>query len=251
MLSASFRRYRFVVLTNVISFAFICSLYAQGPGVAASVTSHGFGGHTGSPGIPASVTAHGSFAPNHPIVMRPPIIVNRFFPQHPRPVHEPRRPRRSFFPGTVIYPVPYYPFAYDYDEMDDSANQQMETQQQPEDQYNGGPTIFDRRGPGSDYFSNADTDRTPPEQPTQAIPESQASREPEQQPAPLQPTVLIFKDGHQMEVANYAIVGNTLFDLTPGHPRRVPVSDLDINATQKQNDDRGVDFRLPAGPQGE
>jgi hypothetical protein len=38
-----------------------------------------------------------------------------------------------------------------------------------------------------------------------------------------------------------------LFDLTPGHPRRVALSELDINATQKQNDDRGVDFKLPTG----
>ena len=59
------------------------------------------------------------------------------------------------------------------------------------------------------------------------------------------PTTLVFKDGHQLEVENYAILGQTLYDLTPGHPRRVALADLDLAATQKQNDDRGVVFQLP------
>jgi hypothetical protein len=59
--------------------------------------------------------------------------------------------------------------------------------------------------------------------------------------------VLVFKDGHQLEVENYAIVGPTLYDLTEGHPRKVQLADLDLSATLKQNDDRGIDFHLPAG----
>ena len=72
--------------------------------------------------------------------------------------------------------------------------------------------------------------------------------QPEEPPAQNQPeTVLVFKDGHQLEVANYAIVGQTLYDLTDGHRRRIPLSDLDLDATSKQNDERGVDFQLPSG----
>ena len=56
---------------------------------------------------------------------------------------------------------------------------------------------------------------------------------------------LVFKDGHQIEVGNYAIVGQTLFDLTPGHSRRIAIADLDLDATQKKNDERGVSFQLP------
>jgi hypothetical protein len=40
-----------------------------------------------------------------------------------------------------------------------------------------------------------------------------------------------------------------LFDLTPGHARRVALADLDLEATRKQNDDRGVTFQLPQPPQ--
>ena len=55
----------------------------------------------------------------------------------------------------------------------------------------------------------------------------------------------MFKDGHQIEVDNYAIVSQTLYDLTRGHPRKIALADLDLPATQKQNDDHGVSFQLP------
>jgi hypothetical protein len=74
--------------------------------------------------------------------------------------------------------------------------------------------------------------------------------QPAPEPAPVsnQPdTVLVFKDGHQLEIANYAIVGSTLFDLTDGHRRKIPLSELDLRATAKQNDDRGIDFQVPLG----
>jgi hypothetical protein len=60
--------------------------------------------------------------------------------------------------------------------------------------------------------------------------------------------VLIFKDGHQLQVENYAIVGSTLYDLTDGRKRKIALDDLDLTATSKQNEDRGVDFQLPATP---
>ncbi|HXX01791.1 MAG TPA: hypothetical protein VEJ00_11280, partial [Candidatus Acidoferrales bacterium] len=64
-----------------------------------------------------------------------------------------------------------------------------------------------------------------------------------------EPTVLVFKDGEKLEVGNYAIVGATLFDLSPGHHRKITLADLDLDATQKLNDDRGVIFQLPASSQ--
>jgi hypothetical protein len=60
-------------------------------------------------------------------------------------------------------------------------------------------------------------------------------------------TVLVFKDGRQLEVENYAIVGNTLYDLTQGRRHKIPLSDLDLDSTIKQNGDRGIDFQVPAG----
>ena len=60
-------------------------------------------------------------------------------------------------------------------------------------------------------------------------------------------TVLVFKDGRRLEIENYAIVGNTLYDLSDGARRKIPLTDLDLGATTKQNDDRGIDFQVPSG----
>lgn len=65
-------------------------------------------------------------------------------------------------------------------------------------------------------------------------------------PSPIIPaTVLVFRDQHQQEVQNYAIVGQTLWNFAPQRTQKIPLADLDLAATQKANDDRGVTFRLP------
>jgi len=46
-------------------------------------------------------------------------------------------------------------------------------------------------------------------------------------------------------VKNYAIVGQTLWVLSGQRARKIPLTELDIPATKKVNDDRGVDFQLP------
>jgi len=64
-------------------------------------------------------------------------------------------------------------------------------------------------------------------------------------------TVLIFRDQHKEEVKNYAIVGQTLWNFAPQRTEKIPLSDLDIPATTKANEDRGVSFRLPGGQEGQ
>jgi hypothetical protein len=59
------------------------------------------------------------------------------------------------------------------------------------------------------------------------------------------PTLLIFRDKHTQEVQNYAVVGGTLWIFTEQRAAKLPLSWLDIEATTKANDERGVDFRLP------
>ena len=57
------------------------------------------------------------------------------------------------------------------------------------------------------------------------------------------PTVLVFRDGHRMEMQNYAIVGQTLWVFDERAATKIPLSDLDLDATQKEN--RGSGFRFP------
>jgi hypothetical protein len=65
--------------------------------------------------------------------------------------------------------------------------------------------------------------------------------------APVLPdTVLVFRDEHKQEISNYAIVGQTLWNFAPQHTQKIPLSDLDLPATTKANEDRGLTFRVPA-----
>lgn len=145
------------------------------------------------------------------------------------------------YTGTTYYPY-YVPYVLDNDSADSNADD--------DSQYQGGPTVFDRRGSGavsyisSDPGPNSSFAANDPSQPF-ASPDASSADSTD----PQDPTTLVFKDGHQLAVENYAIVGQTLFDLTPGHPRKVPLSDLDLPATSKQNDDQGIVFQLPGSPQ--
>jgi len=64
-------------------------------------------------------------------------------------------------------------------------------------------------------------------------------------------TVLVFHDQHRQEIQNYAIVGQTLWNFAVQRTQKIPLSDLDLPATIKANDERGVDFRVPAAHDGE
>jgi hypothetical protein len=57
--------------------------------------------------------------------------------------------------------------------------------------------------------------------------------------------VLVLRNGKRIEVRNYVIVGNQLVNLSGTGPRRIAISDLDVDATWRVNDDRAVSFGLP------
>jgi len=199
-------------------------------GVPPSVTSFGFGGSPGFHGVAPSVTS---------------LNFGRAPFRNPRPIPFGFRHRRNagfvnpFFGGVVA--VPYY--GYSGYVMEPGVDDSME-----EEDYRGGPTIFDRRGSGErDYRTPErvrDRERLDQETDNDLV---ASRREPvKQQDVVEQPrTVLVFKDGHALEVLNYAIVGTTLYDLSDGRTRKVALAELDLPATVKQNDSRGVDFRVP------
>jgi hypothetical protein len=70
--------------------------------------------------------------------------------------------------------------------------------------------------------------------------------QPQAKPEPARPTVLVFRDQHTQEVNNYAIVGQTLWVFNEQRARKIPLSELDVPATTAKNDERGIEFRLPA-----
>lgn len=219
--------------------------WAQINGTPASVTSPGFGGRAIN-GPPASVTSLGplgttpGFIPAHPPL---PVIGTDVHHhhgdgrhQHPGDgQHQHQRRNDSNFVGPVWYAVPV-PYALDNGT---AVDEPEAAEDDPADQ--GGPTVSDRR-------ANGERSSMPPVK--QAVPANASEQAEADPPAmdpdpPLPPTVLVFKDGHSVEVANYAIQGATLFDLTQGHRRKIAIADLDLEATRRQNDERGVSFQLP------
>jgi hypothetical protein len=153
--------------------------------------------------------------------------------------HHPRRDANgtAYYPYVYALPVPYGADTNNADTSDDADD---------DSEYQGGPTIFDRRGSGPDSYIPPSFPGPAHAQPAHSQDVPQDAPVAESTPDPPQPsTTLVFKDGHQLEVSNYAIVSQTLFDLSSGHPRKIALSDLDISATQKQNDDHGVVFQLP------
>lgn len=62
------------------------------------------------------------------------------------------------------------------------------------------------------------------------------------------PTTLIFRDGRRSDVENYAIVGNTIWVFDDQRRKKIPIAELDLTATQRVNEDRGVDFAVPRSP---
>ncbi|HKS74095.1 MAG TPA: hypothetical protein VJQ82_12920 [Terriglobales bacterium] len=220
--------------------------FAQINGVPASVTSIGFGGHPGPHGVPPSVTSIGprGLVPNNTQFPLPgTCCINPLFPSQPNPGmnhhhhnggHDGHHHLNNFGYG-YGYAVPYAVPSYDY--TDDASADSAAAEP-----YAGGPTIFDRRGSGQ--LAPYQVSQYAP--PVAAAALQPQSAEASEEPATEQPqTILVFKDGHQVEVSNYAIVGTMLYDLTPGHTRKVPLADLNLPATSQQNDDRGIDFQLP------
>lgn len=98
-------------------------------------------------------------------------------------------------------------------------------------------TLFEHDGRPMEYQQPM-----PAREPEQPAPQVQA---PPQDEKPGPPTILVFRDGRQQEIQNYAILGDKLIILSDERTKRIALADLDLDATAKANEEQGVDFRLP------
>jgi hypothetical protein len=67
------------------------------------------------------------------------------------------------------------------------------------------------------------------------------------------PAMFVFRDGHREQSSDYSIISGVIYARgdywTNGYwSKQIPVSQLDLPATFKANQERGVAFRLPAAP---
>jgi hypothetical protein len=217
--------------------------------------SGGFSGHSGS-ASGGSFMSHGSGIGHSPMISRGPSFSgtqhfgssshfgSNFGAGHRLPFASSRRfnrgvnrsyRSRSFYGVSpwASYGYPgYYLYPY-YDSYDSSADAY------PAYNYSGG---YDDQ---SGQMAQDKIDRLEDE--VAELREQRNSARPSSQSKPevRASTVLVFQDKHTQEVQNYAIVGETLWVFDAQKASKVPVENLDIPATTKANDDRGVDFRLP------
>lgn len=247
------------VLFLVIVFA--ASAVAQVHGVPASVTSITPSNRT--PGVGASVTSLGpwGYRPSHVpsggwgnaqrfshLPYQPPMSVSCFgagtvcVPTSAPSMNGNRRHHGRQFFGGYPYAVytPYYPvYATEYG-TGTYAEEAYEPAPEPEPP---APTIFERRPTSRPYAR--DEARYDQEQ----APAAQSEQPPLNSNIGVgaqETTTLVYRDGHKFDIHNYAIVGGAIFNFDGTGPFKTQLSELDVPATVKFNEEQGVIFKLPS-----
>jgi hypothetical protein len=240
---------------TVVAAILTGAAFGQFHGVPAGATSLS-NTHTISnpPGVPAGAT---SITPR-PFNSNP--NIGRFVVQ---PVRERRDIHRT--PRVVIaVPVPLYGYGY-YPYLDPATDSSVEmnaadyrVDEAPVASYSPQPIVvapvqqpaqvivIDDRGVRDATSDEKEQALATSRAAKDAKPQAAAVAQPAPEPDDVGPmTVLVFRDGTRKEVKNYAIMGKELIVLGSGSLRRVQLADLDLPATTKENDGRGLDFRLP------
>ena len=230
---------------------------------------------TFSHGVPASVVSPTADGRQHGVpasVVSPtqlPFGVNP--PQRSIRIHgplrrfgNPRSHRQVFLPIPVFYPFyndgsypsaadPYVP---DSSSADPAPAQQQEASERSDDElraaYLQGARDAMSQQADSRYGEHYMDSRERPRQPREERKSEKRSQPSEDNdsptPIPVEDktpaAVFIFKDGHQLETKNYAIMNGTLFDFSSKTLKKIQLDEIDSAATLKANDDRGLAVKL-------
>jgi hypothetical protein len=206
---------------------------------ASNLLAQGHSGHAGGQG-PMGGTHHGFPPPSNP-----PTAGSGF------PVGQGFRGHRFHHSGGVLYPWPYlYPDYADYNESYEppapppaqppvqAAVPQPKSEPPPE------PVLLEWRGNQWVRVNGY----TATSEPAAAMPLAVPAAVKE-----IPPTVLVYRDGHNEELTNYSLIGSSIYTKSDywtngAWTRTIQIADLDIPATLKENQQRGVKFELPSGP---
>jgi hypothetical protein len=145
----------------------------------------------------------------------------------------------SFPWAYAYYPGWYWDYPPDYSDYDQSYDQDQQLQAYQLQQVNNQQQTEQRLDALEERLDRLYEQKSAPQPQAQAQPPRQSNNETSR------PAILVYKDGRQQEVQNYAIVGQTIWVLNEQHAKKIPLSALDLNATRKANEDRDVDFTLP------
>jgi len=206
----------------------------RGPGVSsgARVGFRGGVGFSGRGFVGGGFVAHGGFVGHRPFA----------------PV---RRFHNRYYGYAGVYAYPYYGYPYydtlgysSYDSSYEQANyaNQQNQQQVSQQLYELSSEVRELRDQNDQLRYDLEKRRYRGDEPTRPSPIPQAAQAMPETPA----AVFVFKSGVSVDTHNYAIVGQTLWVLSPQKALKYPLAQLDYDATKKANADRGLDVTLPA-----
>ncbi len=124
-----------------------------------------------------------------------------------------------------------------------------------------GPLVIEWQGDRYVRYGGLETESREasahPDYASPAVPKTALSRAQRERPetpmeAP-QSAVLVYRDGHRVEIADYAIADGVIYvrdaDWQNGHwTKHIPLAALDLSNTLQANQRRGVKFMLPNAP---
>jgi hypothetical protein len=186
--------------------------------------------------------------------------------------HASHRPPRGLFPGYLYSDLSgdyYSDSQYDEQYAEEGASPQVVIMQPAAAENSSrkikpGPLLIELQGDRYVRFGGAEeTDRSGTSAHSEYV-ESAAAKpirevsgaQKERAEAPsaeTTPVVLVFRDGHREEIPDYAIANDMIYahgaSLRNGYwTKQIPLSVLDSAATLHANQERGVKFMLPSGP---
>jgi hypothetical protein len=198
---------------------------------------HGsFGGRAGPVGRPAFGGFAGPTAFHHPTGFNGFVgFHNGFFFPHQFHHRFPFiQPWIIYYPYYPIYSSPYYGGFY-------GGSYYQASDEQPATSGNVDYQLGAEIGSLKEEVARLRDEITAREQARPPAPQTRSYVEEEKPPT----TTLVFRDGHRSEIQNYAIVGQTLWVFTEARAKKIPISELNIEATKNVNAARGVEVRFP------
>jgi hypothetical protein len=243
---------RLVLTAAVVSFALLpLTLYAQRGG---GMHGGGFSGHAGfsshagmraggfssgmrggPPGMMSGVRSHNGFHSsgiwhsgfhhgNGPrLIIGSRFVGSRF-----------RNPYYAYAPFGYYSPFWwdwYSSSSYDRSDNNDNYVAQRQAQQQIDDLSQQVQDL--QQAQGERAYSQAPVPRPPAPANTEAKIE------------PAMSVVLVYLDRRIEEIKNYAVANEKVVVFDNHHIKKIPLADIDLAATMKLNDERGVDFQIP------